>query len=254
MTQPLRAFQDAFAQALQTGVTHDPTFATLATQPGFSVYRNTVTKGCVDALLANYPAVARLVGDEWFRAAAAVFVRQSPPRRPTLVSYGDAFPDFLASFEPAAELPYLSDVALLDRFWTEAHVAVDRAPIAAADIRQYHPDALARTVLRPHPSARWKWFIDHPIYTLWRCNRERPNTDALGALDWRGEGALLVRPYAAVEAIELSVGGCAFFDACAAGANLSDAAVAAFGAEHDIDLSALLAQLFRAGAFGEAHR
>ena len=128
MTQPLRAFQDAFAQALQTGVTRDPTLAALMAQPGFSVYRNTVTKGCVDALVANYPTVARLVGDDWFRAAAAVFVRQNPPRCPMLVSYGDAFPDFLATFEPAAELPYLADVALLDRFWIEAHVAADQTP------------------------------------------------------------------------------------------------------------------------------
>jgi hypothetical protein len=254
MSQPLRAFQDAFVQALHSGAASDRTAAVLLAQPGFSVYRNTVTKGCVDALLANYPAVARLVGDDWFRAAAAVFVRQSPPRCPMLVSYGDAFPKFLATFEPAAELPYLSDVALLDRFWTEAHVAVDQTPIAAADITQYHPDALARTVLRPHPSARWEWFANPPIYSLWRCNRDHANADALGALVWRGEGALLVRPYATVKAIELSVGGCAFLDACAAGENLSDAGVAALGAEHDIDLSALVAQLFHAGAFGEAHR
>jgi hypothetical protein len=254
MTQPLRDFQDAFAQALQNGPTDNATFAALATQPGFSVYRNTATKGCIDALLANYPAVARLVGDEWFRAAAAVFIRQSPPRCPMLVHYGDAFPGFLATFEPAAELPYLSGVALLDRFWTEAHVAADRTPIAAADIAQYHPDALARTALRPHPSARWKWFADQPIYSLWRANREHANTDALGTLVWRGEGALLVRPYSTVEAFELSAGGCAFLDVCAAGANLSDAGIAALDAEHDIDLSALVAQLFRAGAFGGAHR
>lgn len=253
MTPPLRAFQEAFAQALQTGVTHDPTLAALTAQPGFSVYRNTVTKGCVDALLANYPAVARLVGDDWFRAAAAVFVRQSPPRRPMLVHYGDAFPDFLATFEPAAELPYLSDVALLDRFWTEAHVAADHAPIAAADIAQYDSQALAQAALRPHASARWKWFADQPIYSLWRCNREHADTDALGALVWRGEGALLVRPYATVEAFELSAGGCAFLDACAADASLSDASLVALDVEHDIDLSALMAQLFRAGAFGEMH-
>ncbi len=254
MTQPLRAFQDAFMQALQTSATGHSTVAVLAAQPGFSVYRNTVAKGCVDALLANYPAVARLVGDDWFRAAAAVFVRQSPPRCPMLVSYGDAFPGFLATFEPAAELTYLSDVALLDRFWIEAHVACDRVPVAAAEIGQCDPHLLARTVLRPHPSARWKWFTDQPIYSLWRCNREDSNTDALGTLVWSGEGALLVRPYADVETFELSAGGCAFLDACAAGANLTDAGFAALGAEHDIDLSALIAQLLRAGAFGEMHQ
>ena len=36
----------------------------LAAQPAFAVYRNTVMKGCVDALEANFPTVARLVGEE----------------------------------------------------------------------------------------------------------------------------------------------------------------------------------------------
>jgi len=254
MTQPLRAFQEAFSQALQTGVARDSTLTALMAQPGFVVYRNTVTKGCVDALVANYPAVVRLVGDEWFRAAAAVFVRRSPPQCPMLVNYGDGFADFLATFEPAAELPYLPDVARLDRFWTEAHVAFDQAPITAHAIAQCEPQVLARTVLRPHRSARCRWFAERPVFSLWRCNRENGNPDELRTLVWRGEGALVVRPYAAVEAIELSAGGCAFIDACAAGARLSDAGLAALDAEHDIDLSALVAQLLHAGAFGEAHR
>jgi len=254
MTQSLSAFQEAFAQALQLGAAHDSAVAALAAQPGFAVYRNTVTKGCVDALVANYPAVARLVGDEWFRVSAAVFIGQSPPRCPMLVDYGATFPDFLATFAPAAELPYLPDVALLDRFWTEAHIASDQTPVAAAAIAKVELHELGRTVLRPHASARWKWFADQPIFSLWRCNREDANTDALRTLVWRGEGALLVRPDATVEAIELSAGGCAFIDACGAGAQLASASLAALDVEHDIDLSALMAQLLQVGAFGEMHR
>ena len=42
----------------------------------------------IDALQSNYPAVARLVGEEWFRAAAAVYVRQTIPVEPSLLRYG----------------------------------------------------------------------------------------------------------------------------------------------------------------------
>jgi hypothetical protein len=251
MTQPLQAFQEAFAQALQVGAIGDSALVELTSQPGFAVYRNTAMKGCVDALAANYPAVARLVGDEWFRAAAAAFVRACPPQRPMLVDYGEGFPDFLATFESAAELSYLADVARLDRFWTQAHVASDQTPIVAAAIMNLAPHTLARAVLRPHCSARWKWFEDQPIFSLWRCNREAANTDALRKLVWRGEGALVVRPYGTVEAIELSIGGCAFIGACAAGAGLSDASLEAIAAERDIDLAALMAQLLQAGAFAD---
>ncbi len=251
MTQSLRAFQEAFAHALQNGGAQDTKLKGLTAQPGFLVYRNTVMKGCIDALVANYPTVARLVGDGWFRAAATTFVRQSPPQRPMLVDYGAGFPDFLRTFEPAAELPYLSDVALLDRYWTEAHIAADQTPLAARTVAECAPHVLARTMLVPHVSARWRWFPDQPIHALWRCNREDANTDELQTFVWRGEGVLVVRPYVTVETIELSAGGCAFMNACASGAPLSDAGLAALDAEHDIDLSTLIAQLLNVGAFGE---
>src|SRR5262245_23956796 len=124
----LAKFQDAFAQALSAAgpgdMDHLPIeVGRLITQPGFAVYRNTVMKACIDALQANYPAVARLVGDEWFRAAAAVFARAHLPEHPTLLAYGGNFADFLARFPPAAALPYLPEVARLDRFWTESHIA-----------------------------------------------------------------------------------------------------------------------------------
>jgi len=40
-------------------------------------------------------------------------------------------------------------------------------------------------------------------------------------------------------------------DACAARAPLSDAGLAALDAQHDIDLSTLIAQLLHVGAFAE---
>ena len=88
----LGRFQDAFAQALLAPDTVPAgEIATLTAQPAFAVYRNTVMKGCIDALQANYPAVTRLVGEEWFRAAAAVYVRESLPADATLLRYGANF-------------------------------------------------------------------------------------------------------------------------------------------------------------------
>ena len=128
----------AFAAALAVpegagggGLPGHPDLAGLVAQPGFAVYRNTVMKGCVDALQANYPSIAGLVGEAWFRAAAVVHARAHPPLRPTLLDYGAGFAEFLAAFEPARELPYLPDVARLDRCWTDAHVARDEVPVAA---------------------------------------------------------------------------------------------------------------------------
>ena len=102
----LAGFQEQFACALfEPEAGSSGAVAALRCQPGFAVYRNTAMKGCVDALQANYASVSRLVGEEWFRAAAAVYVREQPPAQPTLLFYGATFAQFLARFEPARKLP-----------------------------------------------------------------------------------------------------------------------------------------------------
>jgi hypothetical protein len=243
----LTRFQDAFASAL-AGAPPAAGVAALVSQPAFAVYRNTVMKGCIDALQANYPAVARLVGEEWFRAAAAVYVRDAPPSDPTLLRYGARFPDFLARFEPAAEYPYLADVARLDRYWTEAHIAPGDAVLDPGAIARLGPEALARTILSPHAAARWKWFPDAPVYTIW--SRNRKGDDALrDEPDWKPEGALLVRPHDAVNWILLDAASCAFLDVCAAGGALIEAAEAALSVQGGADLERLMSALLEAGAF-----
>ena len=243
MNGALASFQQDFSRALFAG---SDAAASLASQPGFAVYRNTVMKGCIDALEANYPAVVRLVGDEWFRSAAALYVRAEPPRDARLQRYGEGFAAFLRGFEPAAELPYLPFVAQLDRCWTESHVAADARPADAAWLASLAPESLASTVLRPHPAARWAWFDHLPAYSIWQRNRS--DDVAQDELVWQGEGALLTRPAADVKWSALARGGCAFLDACAAGRPLGEAAEAALGAEADIDLAALLSHLLQRGA------
>jgi hypothetical protein len=245
----LARFQDAFAHALLApGVEPAADVAALAMQPAFAVYRNTVMKGCIDALQANYPAVARLVGEEWFRAAAAVYVREALPVDPTLLRYGASFADFLVRFEPAADLPYLPGAARLDRLWTEAHAAADEEALDPAAVARLAPEELARVILHPHAAARWAWFEEAPIYTIWTRNRADSVPD--DNIHWRPEGALLVRPRDTVEWVALDAAGSAFLDACAAGATLAEAAQAALEVQGNADLAHLMSMLLAAGAFG----
>lgn len=253
----LRAFQDSFAAALFAGAEAPgmpPQVSRLVAQPGFAVYRNTVMKGCIDALQANYPAVVRLMGEAWFRAAAALYVPAHLPRRPSLLDYGHDFADFLATFEPAAEYAWLPDVARLERFWTEAHGAADALPLPPAAIAGMPPARLAVTALAPHPTARWVWFADHPCVTIWSRNRildelATAPTEESPKIDWHAEGVLITRPRGHVQWAPLSQSGYAFLDACARGGTLADAAIAALDADAGADLAALMAQLLEAGAF-----
>ena len=169
-----------------------------------------------------------------------------------LVDYGEEFPDFLATFEPAAELPYLSDVARLDRFWTQAHVAADQTPIAAADIdgishhTRLHEPCCART-LRALEMVRRPtdlFAVAVQSRTTRTRMRLRRSCGAVKALCWSDRMRPSRRSNCPPAAARSST-------RVLPAPRLSDASLVALDVEHDIDLSALMAQLLHAGAFAE---
>lgn len=249
----LSAFQVEFAGALfRHPYDAAGTTPQWARQPAFAVYRNTVMKGCIDALQATHPAVLHLVGEAWFRSAAACYVRTAPPSEPRLLNYGipggsvPGFADFLSGFAPAAEWPYLPGVALLDGCWSASHAAADAACADAGTLAHLDPAALGTLRLRPHPAARWHWFDGMPVATIWSASRA--GTEPADGLRWQGEGALLTRPADHVRWSPIDRAGCALLDACSRGLMLGEAAQAALACDAGCDLSALLALLLRQGA------
>jgi len=219
----------------------------LRAQPGFNVYRNTVLKASVDALAANYPSVVQLVGLDWFRAVALIHVSQTPPENVCLIEYGEQFADFLRHFEGAAELPYLADVAVLDRDWTECHIAADTIALDAAQLAALAPQDLLTRVLQPAAAVRWHWSPTQPAYSIWQA--QRGGAAVQDDLVWQGEGALLSRVEGQVIWQPASLGMCHFLDACVAGDDLQSAAARAMGVEPALDVAQLLSSLIQAQVF-----
>ena len=242
----LDEFQREFAAAL-LGEATSATGQALAAQPGFAVYRNTVLRGCIDALAANYPTVATLVGVEWFDDAAGRFARAHLPRDGSLAAYGQGFADFLEGCEAAAGLAYLGGVARLDRAWTEAHLAADAPVLAAATLAAVPPAQLLDAVLVLHPATRWVRSADMPIFTIWRRHREHAPLD--DELEWRGDGGLVIRPGAAVAWQALEASAAAFLDECAQGRAFAVAAERACPAGSAAGIDSWLPALVAAGAF-----
>lgn len=245
MSASLSEFQDAFVSALYQD-DHMPPLG-VTRQAAFEVYRNTVIKGSVDALIANFPTVERLVGEEWLRAAATTYTKQSPPSDPRLLFYGADFPDFLDTFEHARTMPYLGDVARLDLLWIDVHSAAETPGFDIKTFLNLNEGALLNMRLKPNTTARWIWFPRHPAYTLWRVNRaqlELPQN-----LPWQGEGALLTRSAGQITWLPLGIGGCTFLEGCAADMTLGRAAELALDHEPDLDLNHLLDRLITANTF-----
>ncbi|NII56131.1 DNA-binding domain-containing protein [Luteibacter sp. SG786] len=236
------AFQRDFAAALFADTS---SFAPVS-HPAFAVYRNTVMRACLDALEANFPAVACLVGRDWFRSAAAIHVASSPPRDARLAMYGESFADFLAGFEPAGSLPYLADVARLDRLYMESLHAEDVPTLCADRLAALGPGALARTCVRPHPATRW-FSSAMPSRTIWEASRRGEAVHA--DLSWQPEQALVLRTPQGVHVLSAGPLEIDLLEACAAGATLGEATLAAATTHPDARIDLTLSGLLRSGAF-----
>ena len=103
-------------------------------QARFAVYRNNVVSSLIDALADTFPVTRELVGEEFFRAMAGIFVRQQPPRSQVLAVYGEALPQFIEQFPPAASVPYLADVARLEWLRVRAFHAADAEDFASESL------------------------------------------------------------------------------------------------------------------------
>jgi hypothetical protein len=238
----LAGFQDNFAEALYD----DAGSFSLARHAAFAIYRNTAMRACLDALEANYPAVVCLVGRDWFRAAAAVHVVQSPPRDARLFVYGDDFADFIEAFPPAAGLPYLADVARLDRLSLESLFAADVGVLRPDGLTGLDPDALGARRLPLHPATRL-FAATTPAVTIWQASRAgvAVNDD----LVWDAEFAVVTRTDLEVVVTPVSASALHLLEAIGAGASLADAALSTLAMHPDAPIDLNLASLLQVGAF-----
>jgi hypothetical protein len=134
---PLAELQRTFAAAVLDGDAPAGLFAGRVTpREALAIHRGTIIGALTNALRLSHPTVEALVGPKFFDQAAGNFVEQNLPKAASLNAYGAGFADFLADFEPAATLPYLPDVARLDR-------AIEVALHTPAQPRRFALDAAA---------------------------------------------------------------------------------------------------------------
>lgn len=178
MQPDLIQFQRDFARALD-----------LPARGAMAVYRNTVIHGAVEALRANYPVVEQIVGDEMFEHMAADFVSTCPPITPVLALFGGEFADWLAHQRWIGDLPYLPDVAKVERLHLSSLFAADVEPLSQGHAAQL--SKLPNTSLHLHPATSFAW-LSTPAMTIWLAH-QRP-VPAEIAPEWKSEGAIFARP------------------------------------------------------------
>nr|WP_315235389.1 DNA-binding domain-containing protein [uncultured Albidiferax sp.] len=236
--------QAAFAQALfQPALPCPPGLHTWnGSDPAvrFNVYRNNVVVSLVDALATSFPVVLALVGDDFFRAMVRQFVQAHPPRTRVMAWYGAELPDFIAGFAPVASLPYLADVARLERARVRAYHAADAEPLP--------PQALQAALADPQQLPQLRLGLDpslqllaspYAICDLWAAHQ---GLLPMAKIDpYQAQTALVLRNGWEVEVLEIPAASAACIQALQQGDSLLTAASVA----PTLDLPTTLALLIR---------
>ena len=217
----------------------------------YNVYRNNVTVSLIDALAAVFPATMRITGEDFFRAMARVHVRATPPASPLLFEYGRDFPAFIERYEYARELPWLADVARLERAWLDAYHAADAAPLLPGQLEAVPEERLSDAIFAPHPATRLV-SSRYPVVTLMAAYRSDGPVGAINMAE--SEDALVTRPDLDVMVRHLPPGSARFLARLVAGEPLGGAAAAAIAANPGFDLPANIAGMLEAGVFTAVHR
>lgn len=250
------SIQQTFAEALLAPQATCPegVFSSNGAEPAsrFAVYRNNVHSALINALAAAYPVARQLVGDEFFRAMAGLYAQAHPPTSPLINEYGGTFADFIQGFEPAWSVPYLADVARLERLRVRAYHAADCLVLDQhCVLRQLQGCAqLGQLRVGLHPSLA-TLESSYAVVSIWAAHQ------ADGAITsfnpWHAQGGLVLRQGLVVKVFAIDRGSVTFINRLNQGAGLEMAIADALKASDEFDLHLCLTLLISHDAITHLH-
>ena len=216
-------------------------------QRRLGVYANTVQVNFRDALQSTFPAIRRLVGEEYFSQTAREFQRQHPSRSGDLLHSGKGFPHYLAQLHSDDDFTYLADVAQLEWLIQESLLAAEQGPLDLALLAQVAPAEYDGLHFVLHPALRL-FESRYPVLAIWEANvgsdAEPPTIDLRGA----GDRLAIMRHRLQLQFLRLNPGEHGFLQAMARGECFAAAVVGGAEADAEFDASAALQRFVAAEA------
>lgn len=208
----------------------------------FDIYRRSVRRNYRNALGATYRTVKRLVGVAFFDAAVDAYVVVNRSVSADLNEFGDRFDRFLAAYPPAANLPYLADVARLEWAIDIVHRAADTTLFpddVLAALAAVPPTKLASARLRIAAAFA---LIDspYPLLRIFDTNRDDYVGDTRVSLDEGGIRLLVHRVGTNVVFEPLDIAEFTWLSSLATGLALGEAVARAVSVDPQFDVAIAL--------------
>lgn len=207
----------------------------------FSVYRNNVDGALVNALKVRYPAVAQIAGQEFFALLSRLYSSNNLPASAVLIDYGETYPDFIETYSPAEDFPYLAGLARVESLWWRAYHAAEETPLEISRLAALTDFASLKLVF--HGSAAL-FSSSYAAGSIWRALR---SSGSLAGIDLaQPELLLIARPDAEVELRILPPETYNFLSYLMAGEPIAKAAELSAAGNFDFDLQTQLTALLAA--------
>ena len=190
--QCYRAFLLGDAEALLPELVSREIPASISVQ----VYQNNARETYRKALVASYPVIERLVGEDCFRGLAQKYMRDYPSTSGDLQNFGVVFPTFLFELYRDSDYAYLPDVARLEWSVEEVQLAGESERIDLDALSRLDPGRYANVRFSRSESARLVC-SPYPILSIWRTNQ--PGQEADVDLDSGAEQVVVRRHEGSVD-------------------------------------------------------
>ncbi|MBV9575679.1 MAG: putative DNA-binding domain-containing protein, partial [Gammaproteobacteria bacterium] len=145
------SLQNLQAELAEHILTNEPTTENIFPSQHLLIYQNNRLSHLLNALEQTYTLILKLVGEDFFRAAAKAYINFYPARSGNLQDYGEYFGDFLSDYAPAQSLFYLSEIANFEWICHTLYFAADHAPFNVEVLNSFSIDEYQqlRFVLNP---------------------------------------------------------------------------------------------------------
>ena len=133
---PLNNEQADFIEQLLALENNQLATAEAAYSHRFWIYQNNVFAALQEYLADVFPATKGVVGKDFFKQMAQVYIQKSPPKQGNIHSYGHHFADIVEYFEGLSDLVYLADLIRYEWALHSAYYAADEQPLDVSNIDQ----------------------------------------------------------------------------------------------------------------------
>ena len=206
-----------------------------------------------DSLRSTYPAIWRLVGEDYFRQTALKFQRSHPSRSGDLTHAGRGFAEHLAALHGDDQYRYLADIARLEWLCQEALLGAEHAPLDLERLRAVAPSDYDALRFKLHPTLRL-YQSAYPALRIWEANAASEAEPEPIDLDAGGDRLALMRRGLRLTFLAVSRGEYAFLEAVARGAEFGEAIAGAGACEQEFDAGEALRRFIGAEAIVDFSR